>query len=36
VARGRDYRDVSPLTGIYAGPLSQDPEVMVEMTRLVR
>lgn len=36
VARGRDYRDVSPLTGIYAGPLSQDPQVMVEMTRLVR
>lgn len=36
VARGRDYRDVSPLTGIYAGPLSQDPEVTVEVTRLVR
>ncbi len=36
VARGRDYRDVSPLTGIYAGPLSQDPAVVVEMTRLVR
>ena len=25
VARGRDYQDVSPLTGIYAGPLSADP-----------
>jgi transglutaminase-like putative cysteine protease len=36
VARGRDYRDVSPLTGIYAGPLSQDPEVVVEVTRLPR
>ena len=36
VARGRDYRDVSPLTGIYAGPLSTDPLVVVEMTRLVR
>ena len=36
VARGRDYRDVSPLTGIYAGPLSQDPEVTVEVTRLAR
>ena len=36
VARGRDYRDVSPLTGIYAGPLSADPQVVVEMTRLVR
>lgn len=36
VARGRDYRDVSPLTGIYAGPLSQDPEVVVEVTRMAR
>lgn len=36
VARGRDYRDVSPLTGIYAGPLSADPEVVVEVTRLPR
>jgi len=36
VARGRDYRDVAPLTGIYAGPLSQDPEVLVEVTRLAR
>lgn len=36
VARGRDYKDVSPLTGIYAGPLSTDPLVVVEMTRLVR
>lgn len=36
VARGRDYHDVSPLTGIYAGPLSQDPEVVVEVTRLAR
>jgi transglutaminase-like putative cysteine protease len=36
VARGRDYRDVSPLTGIYAGPLSQDPEVVVEVTRMPR
>lgn len=36
VARGRDYRDVSPLTGIYAGPLSGDPEVLVEVTRQPR
>ncbi|MGV1005643.1 MAG: transglutaminase family protein [Candidatus Nanopelagicales bacterium] len=36
VAHGRDYRDVSPLTGIYAGPLSGDPEVVVEVTRLPR
>jgi transglutaminase-like putative cysteine protease len=36
VARGRDYRDVSPLTGIYAGPLSGDPKVVVEVTRLPR
>jgi transglutaminase-like putative cysteine protease len=36
VARGRDYRDVSPLTGIYAGPMSRDPEVVVEVTRLER
>lgn len=36
VAHGRDYRDVSPLTGIYAGPLSGDPEVLVEVTRLPR
>jgi transglutaminase-like putative cysteine protease len=36
VARGRDYRDVSPLTGIYAGPLSEDPAVVVEVTRLAR
>ncbi len=36
VARGRDYQDVSPLTGIYAGPLSADPEVSVEVTRQAR
>jgi transglutaminase-like putative cysteine protease len=36
VARGRDYRDVSPLTGIYAGPLSADPQVTVEVTRQPR
>lgn len=36
VARGRDYRDVSPLTGIYAGPLSGDPQVLVEVTRMPR
>ncbi len=36
VARGRDYRDVSPLTGIYAGPGSEDPAVVVEVTRLER
>lgn len=36
VARGRDYRDVSPLTGIYAGPLSGNPAVVVEVTRLAR
>jgi transglutaminase-like putative cysteine protease len=36
VARGRDYRDVSPLTGIYAGPFSGDPQVLVEVTRMPR
>lgn len=36
VAHGRDYQDVSPLTGIYAGPRSGEPEVLVEVTRLPR
>lgn len=36
VARGRDYRDVSPLTGIYAGPRAGDAKVVVEVTRLPR
>lgn len=36
VAHGRDYRDVSPLTGIYAGPRSGEPDVLVEVTRLPR
>lgn len=36
VARGREYKDVSPLRGIYAGPLSGEPNVVVEVTRLPR
>jgi len=36
VARGRDYRDVSPLKGIYAGGASEALGVEVALTRLPR
>ena len=35
VARGRDYGDVTPLKGVYAGGGSQSLGVRVEVTRLV-
>jgi transglutaminase-like putative cysteine protease len=34
VARGRDYPDVTPLKGIYAGPCESELFVSVEVTRL--
>jgi transglutaminase-like putative cysteine protease len=34
VARGRDYADVPPLKGIYAGPASESLGVTVEITQL--
>lgn len=34
VARGRDYSDVSPLKGVYAGPSGSELFVSVEVTRL--
>jgi transglutaminase-like putative cysteine protease len=34
VGRGREYGDVPPLKGVYAGPGASDLEVAVEMTRL--
>jgi transglutaminase-like putative cysteine protease len=33
VARGRDYRDVTPLKGVYSGAPSSTPTVVVELTR---
>jgi transglutaminase-like putative cysteine protease len=36
VARGRDYADVPPLKGIYAGGLSEALGVSVEITQLAR
>lgn len=33
VGRGRDYRDVSPLRGVYAGPSASELFVTVEVTR---
>ena len=33
VARGRDYTDVSPLRGVYAGPSASSIFVRVEITR---
>ncbi len=36
VARGRDYADVSPLKGVYAGGTPQEPSVQVSLTRLER
>jgi transglutaminase-like putative cysteine protease len=34
LARGRDYSDVPPLTGIFSGPKSEGSSVTVEVTRL--
>jgi transglutaminase-like putative cysteine protease len=34
VARGRDYADVRPLSGVYSGPAMEHFGVTVEMTRL--
>ena len=34
LARGRDYADVRPLSGIYSGPAAEDLGVTVEVTRL--
>ena len=34
LGRGRDYRDVPPLKGIFSGPRSQGHSVVVEVTRL--
>ncbi len=36
VARGRDYADVPPLKGIYAGGVSESLGVTVEITQLER
>jgi transglutaminase-like putative cysteine protease len=33
VGRGRDYRDVAPLRGVYAGPFTSSLFVRVEITR---
>jgi transglutaminase-like putative cysteine protease len=34
LARGRDYADVRPLSGIYCGPAAEQLGVLVEITRL--
>ena len=34
VGRGRDYSDVPPLRGVYAGPSSSALFVTVEITRV--
>ncbi len=34
LGRGRDYRDVTPLKGIFSGPRSEGHTVVVEVTRL--
>ena len=34
VGRGRDYRDVPPVKGVYAGPEASGNEVSVQVTRL--
>jgi transglutaminase-like putative cysteine protease len=34
LARGRDYADVRPLSGIYSGPAAEELGVTVEVTRL--
>jgi len=33
VGRGRDYNDVAPLRGVYAGPYGSKLFVTVEITR---
>jgi transglutaminase-like putative cysteine protease len=33
IARGREYRDVTPLKGVYTGAASWTPTVVVEVTR---
>jgi transglutaminase-like putative cysteine protease len=34
VARGRDYADVPPIKGVYAGPAHQQMAVKVRITRV--
>ena len=34
LARGRDYADVRPLSGVYSGPAAEQFGVTVEVTRL--
>jgi transglutaminase-like putative cysteine protease len=34
VGRGRDYRDVPPIKGVYAGPAAIGNEVSVKVTRV--
>jgi transglutaminase-like putative cysteine protease len=34
LARGRDYADVRPLSGIYSGPAAEHLAVTVEVTRI--
>jgi transglutaminase-like putative cysteine protease len=34
LARGRDYADVRPLSGVYSGPAAEHFGVTVEVTRL--
>jgi transglutaminase-like putative cysteine protease len=34
VARGRDYADVPPIKGVYAGPAQQQMTVSVRITRV--
>jgi transglutaminase-like putative cysteine protease len=34
LARGRDYADVRPLSGVYSGPRAEESRVTVEVTRL--
>ncbi|MEN3360848.1 MAG: hypothetical protein V7637_4830, partial [Mycobacteriales bacterium] len=34
LARGRDYADVRPLSGIYSGPPAEHFDVAVDLTRL--
>ncbi len=34
LGRGRDYKDVPPLKGIFSGPRSEGHSVVVEVTRL--
>jgi len=34
VARGRDYADVRPLSGVYHGPRAESVDVSVDITRV--